>query len=351
MPRSLYYPKADRRSQLFVGRYPGSVITPNCGVLHTTETPSWPGYNGGAAAPTSTYHPGLRRWRQHFPFNRSARALVDRAGGAATNRGNTVQFELIGTCDKTYWNRWHRLYPTLVYWPDPPAHALRDLADHLAWLHDEWGIRLDTPARFLPYPSSYGSARGQRLTVAQWNRLYGWVGHQHVPENDHGDPGNLPIGRLLDLARGGTAAPVQPAPPPAPAEKGLLDIMTKHINTVQGDDQTVAANSVATLRTGKYQNFLKGPSYPTIVTATVEVRGLKDGDPLDLEITAQQGSKTIRESLSTMRGSAGSPNRLNAGQVTFTGATGKDFMNFVRVHNPNPYPVTVAYVRVRGWAQ
>jgi peptidoglycan hydrolase-like protein with peptidoglycan-binding domain len=37
--------------------------------------------------------------------------------------------------------------------------------------------------------------------------MYGWVGHQHVPENDHGDPGALAIDRVLAHAAEALAPP------------------------------------------------------------------------------------------------------------------------------------------------
>src|SRR3546814_16415495 len=58
-------------------------------LLHTTETTGWPGYKAGASAPTLTYHPRQRAWRQHNYLDTSARALVDPTGrDVRTNRDN-----------------------------------------------------------------------------------------------------------------------------------------------------------------------------------------------------------------------------------------------------------------------
>ncbi len=38
------------------------------------------------------------------------------------------------------------------------------------------------------------------MTASQWNAFYGWCAHQHVPENDHGDAGNMNFARVLELA-------------------------------------------------------------------------------------------------------------------------------------------------------
>ena len=42
------------------------------------------------------------------------------------------------------------------------------------------------------------------MTNDEWNDFDGWCGHQHVPENEHWDPGKLDIGRLLRITRPGT---------------------------------------------------------------------------------------------------------------------------------------------------
>ncbi|MGP3971520.1 hypothetical protein [Streptomyces sp. 6N223] len=64
-----------------------------------------------------------------------------------------------------------------------------------------------------PYPASYGP-NGVRLTGAQWLAYYGWLGHQHVPENDHGDPGDIDFARVLEHAKGTATQPTTPKPPP-----------------------------------------------------------------------------------------------------------------------------------------
>ena len=47
---------------------------------------------------------------------------------------------------------------------------------------------LGAPPTFLPYPESYGPTQ-VRMSPAQFARFEGICGHQHVPENTHGDPG------------------------------------------------------------------------------------------------------------------------------------------------------------------
>jgi hypothetical protein len=187
-------------------------MNPNVVVLHTTEGGSWPTYSGGANAPHLTAMPDKRArklvWRQHFPVTMSSRALRNEPGGVETNTLNCIQVELVGSCDPK-----HRDGYGALYWPDAPEWALRGLAAFLHWAHMEWDVRLDAPVLWLPYPESYGNTRA-RFTGVQWRDFYGVCGHQHVPENLHGDPGNLDVHRVLEYARELGAPP--PAEPPKP---------------------------------------------------------------------------------------------------------------------------------------
>ena len=89
------YPLADHTTQWFETQWPGTTMPhPNTFLLHSTEGGDWPDYNidgagNGSGAPTFTYHPGERKFRQHFPVNKSARGLVH-AGDPATNRLSVI---------------------------------------------------------------------------------------------------------------------------------------------------------------------------------------------------------------------------------------------------------------------
>lgn len=189
------YPAADR-SQWFAGRYPGAPMPDiKIGLFHTTEGTGWPSYQGGATTPHLTIRANAKRQRleirQHLPLDRSARALRNEAGGVETNTAGVVQIELVGTC--------YPDGPGLV-WPKAPAWAIEQLGDVVATLHKLVGIPMHSSVEWRTYPDSYGTRARQRLTGAQWRDYRGWLGHQHVPENSHGDPGNLPIGRIIAAA-------------------------------------------------------------------------------------------------------------------------------------------------------
>lgn len=208
------YRAADKKSQWFQDNYPGSTMKLNKSTmvvaLHTTEGTDWPSYSGGAVAPTYTGKPALGdvkgAWRAHFPDEKSARALRNEPGGVETNTLNCVQIELIGTCDPRNEKRWGKTSRSriagrdYVYWPNATDRQLLWVARILADFHRRHGLVLDAPRRFLPYPESYGKTR-VRLSGSEWLNTRGVVGHQHIPENDHGDPGNIDIEKILQMAR------------------------------------------------------------------------------------------------------------------------------------------------------
>ena len=175
------------------GRDGGSFTTsPDKILLHSTETGSFPGYGGGASAPHFTIDLENGEVRQHSPMNRAARALRNASGGVQTNRDGVIQIEIIGTCDKSF-ARKHG-YP---YLPD----MTDEMAGRLKWLLQKIcaaipAIPLTTSVAWKTYPSSYGNS-SVRMSNSQWTRYKGILGHQHAPENTHGDPGDLPMKRIL----------------------------------------------------------------------------------------------------------------------------------------------------------
>lgn len=205
---------ADIKQQSW-GRDGGSFTGgPPKGVLHTTESASWPGYDAGGTAPHFTAMPvvAVRRldFRQHTPLDRAARALMNHDGGVQTNRDTAIQIELVGTCDPAR----HRKSPSWCYWPSAPAWAIEQLAAFMRRIEQQCGVARSAVTPFLPYPNSYGSARGQRLSLSQWDNFSGWAGHQNVPENDHGDPGDIDIRLLIGTIDTRPKTTIPPVKPP-----------------------------------------------------------------------------------------------------------------------------------------
>lgn len=199
------------------GQYGGSSMEVNCGVVHTTEGMTLPTYNNGAMAPTITGVPVIGsqdiRWYQHYDVDESARALENKLGGVSTNTANAFQIELVGTCDASKAATWSGKVAgkDYLYWPAAPEWALKEVAWLVKWLNTNHKIPLTCVKTWLAYgkdtrrpgvvPASYGASPA-RMTFDQWTKFTGWCGHQHVPENVHGDPGSMNFLRVIDIAKG-----------------------------------------------------------------------------------------------------------------------------------------------------
>jgi hypothetical protein len=201
---AIYYPPANIAVQWYADTFPGvDMGGVDKVLLHSTEGSSWPTYaddNGvaGAKAPQVTYHATGHRWRQHFPLNRSARALMDPQGTPVReNRDKVVQVEIIASADRRYAAK-----HGLLYVEDLDQQAIDDLGEFIAFMHREWGVPLVKAPLWLPYPQSYGNSDA-RMTSAEYDAFRGVLGHMHASGNLHGDPGALPINQIMVAAAAG----------------------------------------------------------------------------------------------------------------------------------------------------
>lgn len=186
-------PFADQ-SYRYDRNYGGSYVDgPWRGVLHSTETTGRPGYDNGATAPHITIDPRGRRGWQHYDTARPARALKHPSGTVETNNLRCVQFEIIAYSDEAIARRVGGVAVSQLTDAD-----LAYIARYMRWAEDAHGIKPTSGLTFKPYPASAGTANGVRMSTAEWRKFNGWAGHQHVPNNVHGDPSNLPIARLLE---------------------------------------------------------------------------------------------------------------------------------------------------------
>lgn len=184
---TLWYPEA----QLSPGNSGGSFTSgPFKGVLHTTEGSSVQGAVAAYRANNSWPHFTVGRdgvVHQHVGINVAARALRNLAGGVQTNRDSAIQIEVVGQASKPAW-------------PLIQVEAIRRL---MRWVEKETGI--------LPVgPAFYPQAGVKRFTQDEWDLFNGWCGHQHVPENNHWDPGAINLSTLLPP----TEVPVIPSNAP-----------------------------------------------------------------------------------------------------------------------------------------
>lgn len=179
--------------------------TPFRGVIHTTEggtsTGAFNAYSSTGNVPHFTVASG-GIW-QHVALDQSASALAHPAGTVQTNRWRAIQIEVVG-------------FAAQPMWSDVTIATMRKL---MVWLEANCGIKPTAPT-FKAYPASYGTNNGVRFSAAQWQAFNGWCGHQHVPSNAHGDPGAIPINRLL--TRGVDNATVGPMYDPPIALEPLV---------------------------------------------------------------------------------------------------------------------------------
>ncbi len=162
-------------------------------VFHTTETRTIPGYNGGAVAPHFTYFPAGRYFVQHTDTAGASRALLNLSGGVQTNRDSAIQCEIVCYSAKTIGDMVGGLWVGSL-----DDDHLRDLAKLVRWCREEYGIPAVWPGRqALSYAQA--NAPGFRLAPDGWDAYAGVLGHQHVPENTHWDPGALRWEALLSF--------------------------------------------------------------------------------------------------------------------------------------------------------
>lgn len=147
------------------------------------------GINGHA---TAGMDGGRARLLQHVGTGFASYALRNLAGGAQTNRDHAIQLEIVATADKR-----KRGMPGWLYIEDLPDELVELLGRWVRFVAAEAGVVPVSTVTWREYPHA-GDA--QRLSGPAWDAYGGHLGHQHVPENDHGDPGLLPLGRILDAA-------------------------------------------------------------------------------------------------------------------------------------------------------
>lgn len=156
------------------------MATPKVLVLHTTEGSSFSGAKSWLTQKNTLPHylvdPKEGIFEQLLPLEKPGRALRNLSGGVETNnRDHVYQIEIVGKAAEVphYADAWYR---QLGIW--------------VSQICAETGVPLVMPYRFAG-SSAYGIKGAVRLTNAEWLAASGIIGHQHVPENTHWDPGNI----------------------------------------------------------------------------------------------------------------------------------------------------------------
>lgn len=168
----------------------GHVVPVTKLLIHDTEGSSISGAVAAYKANNSWPHLtvdcrfGKTPWRVgHLDLGVAARALRNEPGGVETNRAGVIQIEVVGFATM----------PADIDWAW--------FGKHVAWpICQATGVPWSSTVPWFGYPASYGKAALQRLSPADWTAYRGILGHQHVPENSHGDPGAIPIDLVLAAA-------------------------------------------------------------------------------------------------------------------------------------------------------
>lgn len=142
-------------------------------VWHTTEGYGLPNYQG--SNPHFTVDPVRKVLYQHQSVYQGARALQNLSGGVETNRQGAIQVEIIGFASQSQ------------NWSEGTYDFLADLA---RWIEAHCDVDRTCGVSFI--------AGVKHMSGAVWNDYRGHCGHQHVPENNHWDPGRLDIAKILD---------------------------------------------------------------------------------------------------------------------------------------------------------
>lgn len=156
------------------------VEAPYRGILHTVEAltfnPSTSQYYGHRNPPhlTLARKDGKATFWQHYPFDRAARALENRAGGVQTNRQSAIQIEIA----------WRAAQIN-----EMPGPMWSLLAEFIDWAAEELRILKICPQ--FGGVEQYGLGNIYEFPPDAWEIFRGWCGHQHVPENAHWDPGEI----------------------------------------------------------------------------------------------------------------------------------------------------------------
>ncbi len=155
------------------------------GVLHTTEGTTLPPYpNPPHFTVGRDGSSGVAQLWQHYPVTVAARALANPSGPPETNRYGAIQIEIIGFAANS------------AFLATNEPDTFQTLGGWMRWAEANTGIANSSAVTFAG-DEAFGANGTVRLDVAGWEASVGWVGHQHVPQNSHWDPGLIDISALL----------------------------------------------------------------------------------------------------------------------------------------------------------
>lgn len=221
-------------------------------VLHTTE--SAPGSIDGVIGlfknnPCSTPHfcidPGNFRKVQFIPMDWSAAALRGGRNGYETNRGHAIQVEIVGRAND------------VANWSDGWLKFVGE------WIADV--IKAGIPINLDNHPpfSFQGTVAIEnspyRFSPEQWKNFDGVCGHIHVPFNDHYDPYNMNIEKVIAYAKQALGSGYTPQGDEF--DMASLDDLRKVVREELASDDVKEAQRLTTIGAWENdtRNILKSP--------------------------------------------------------------------------------------------
>lgn len=150
-------------------------------ILHTVEgpKPNWAALKKGI--PHYTYDSDGMVY-QHLHLDVAAYTLANIGDGPSPNSdaGVVIQIEMAGYAKDSATR------------PDAWYARLKELLEYIC---DAVDCPYEFPLTFVG-DEAYGVDGVARIPWDNYTRLSGIIGHQHVPKNDHWDPGKLDVGKL-----------------------------------------------------------------------------------------------------------------------------------------------------------
>lgn len=148
--------------------------------FHTTEGATPEGafsvYAAFPSCPHFTVDPDTHARYQHVPLDSASYAMRNLPGGCQTNSTGIVQIEIVGYAAESW--SWSQA--------------------RLQWLGEQVLAPILAACPTIPVGPIYS---GPKMTGAQWDFWTGGLcGHRDVPENDHTDPGDLDLAKILAYA-------------------------------------------------------------------------------------------------------------------------------------------------------
>lgn len=180
-------------------------------LLHTTEGPTLQGAIAALRAKSAwshfIYDPKTDHLVQCVSMNRAAKSLKSGGNFGRTNAARVIQVEIVGYAHEA------------PFWSAEINHRIGLMIRRIA---NQVPFDVSMPVQFYGDRSGFTVASKyarQRMSWTTWYRFNAICGHQHAPNNDHWDPGEIQVNQILSAARQGSV-PAKPAPWVAPKFPG-----------------------------------------------------------------------------------------------------------------------------------